>query len=228
MPEQIAEIEGVTPTHGILLVVIGQSSGGKGARGIEQTQPRLLSIGGNHRFRAQLPDAVRNSRFIDLLVCENSNGRLESEPAGESAEPAQDQPFRLPKKVVAPFQRGVQRLVPWRRGPPSRPDGPGGRTPAASTARAPPADPSSRPAPARPAAGGTGYHPLAREFSLIDGAARGTRGHLGPGGRDQRGFVAGSPWRSNLGRPGIQFSRLTRREIHPVFGLRADADLDAL
>ena len=37
-----------------------------------------------------------------------------------------------------------------------------------------------------------------------------------------------SPWRSNLGRPGIQFSRLTRREIHPVFGLRAEADLDAL
>ena len=37
-----------------------------------------------------------------------------------------------------------------------------------------------------------------------------------------------SPWRSNLGKPGIQFSRLTRREIHPLFGLSADADLDAL
>jgi hypothetical protein len=35
-----------------------------------------------------------------------------------------------------------------------------------------------------------GYHLLAREFSLTEGAARGTRGHLGPGGRDQRGFVA--------------------------------------
>jgi hypothetical protein len=35
----------------------------------------------------------------------------------------------------------------------------------------------------------TGYQ-FAREFSLTEGAARGTRGHLGPGGRDQRGFVA--------------------------------------
>ena len=34
-------------------------------------------------------------------------------------------------------------------------------------------------------------HPVAREFSLTEGAARGTRGHLGPGGRDQRVFVAG-------------------------------------
>jgi hypothetical protein len=35
-----------------------------------------------------------------------------------------------------------------------------------------------------------GYHPITREFSLTEGAARGTRGRLGPGGRDQRGFVA--------------------------------------
>jgi hypothetical protein len=31
-----------------------------------------------------------------------------------------------------------------------------------------------------------------RELSLTEGAARGTRGHLGPGGRDQRGLVAGT------------------------------------
>jgi hypothetical protein len=36
-----------------------------------------------------------------------------------------------------------------------------------------------------------GYHPFRREFSLTEGAARGTRGHLGPGGRDQRGSWAG-------------------------------------
>ena len=36
-----------------------------------------------------------------------------------------------------------------------------------------------------------GYTQFRREFSLTEGAARGTRGHLGPGGRDQRGFVAG-------------------------------------
>jgi hypothetical protein len=35
-----------------------------------------------------------------------------------------------------------------------------------------------------------GYHPLAREFSLTEGAARGTHDHLGVGDRDQRGFVA--------------------------------------
>src|SRR5712691_12134712 len=33
-----------------------------------------------------------------------------------------------------------------------------------------------------------GYDPVAREFSLTEGAARGTRGHLGPRGRDQRGW----------------------------------------
>jgi hypothetical protein len=37
-----------------------------------------------------------------------------------------------------------------------------------------------------------GYHQLRREFSRTEGAARGTRGPLGPGGRDQRVFVAGS------------------------------------
>jgi hypothetical protein len=36
-----------------------------------------------------------------------------------------------------------------------------------------------------------GYHSVAREFSLTEGAARGTRGHLGPGGHDQGGFVEG-------------------------------------
>ena len=51
---------------------------------------------------------------------------------------------------------------------------------------------------ARMVAPGTGIWPgdtagyqFAREFSLTEGAARGTRGHLGPGGRDQRGFVEG-------------------------------------
>jgi hypothetical protein len=32
---------------------------------------------------------------------------------------------------------------------------------------------------------------FAREFSLTEGAARGTRGHLGAGGGDQRVFVTG-------------------------------------
>ena len=36
-----------------------------------------------------------------------------------------------------------------------------------------------------------GYQPARREFSLTEGAARGTRSHLGPGGRDQRGFAPG-------------------------------------
>jgi len=35
------------------------------------------------------------------------------------------------------------------------------------------------------------YHPVRREFRLTEGAAWRTRGQLGPGGRDQRGFVAG-------------------------------------
>jgi hypothetical protein len=35
-----------------------------------------------------------------------------------------------------------------------------------------------------------GYHPVSREFSLTEGSAPGTRGCLGVGGRDQRGFVA--------------------------------------
>jgi hypothetical protein len=34
-----------------------------------------------------------------------------------------------------------------------------------------------------------GYQ-FAREFSPTEGATRGIRGHLGHGGRDQRGFVA--------------------------------------
>ena len=33
-------------------------------------------------------------------------------------------------------------------------------------------------------------HQFARGFSPTEGAAQGTSGHLGPGGRDQRGFVA--------------------------------------
>ena len=37
----------------------------------------------------------------------------------------------------------------------------------------------------------TGYQ-LCSEFSPTERAARGTRGHLGLGGRDQRGFVAGT------------------------------------
>ena len=37
-----------------------------------------------------------------------------------------------------------------------------------------------------------GYHPVRREFSLTEGAARGTRGRLGSRGRDQRGLVAGT------------------------------------
>ena len=37
--------------------------------------------------------------------------------------------------------------------------------------------------------GTVAYH---REFSLTEGAARGTRGRLGPRGRDQRGLVAGT------------------------------------
>src|SRR5262249_30055576 len=35
----------------------------------------------------------------------------------------------------------------------------------------------------------TTVYQFRREFSLTEGAARGTRGHLGPGGRDQRGLV---------------------------------------
>src|SRR5262249_36126142 len=53
----------------------------------------------------------------------------------------------------------------------------------------------------------TGYQ-AAREFSLTEGAARGTHGHLGPGGRDRRGFVRSS-WCSNLGRPGVQTPNAT-------------------
>jgi hypothetical protein len=34
----------------------------------------------------------------------------------------------------------------------------------------------------------TGYQ-FSREFSLTEGAVRGTHGHLGSGGRDQRVFV---------------------------------------
>jgi len=45
---------------------------------------------------------------------------------------------------------------------------------------------------------------FAREFSLTEGAARRTRGHLGPGGRDQLGFVEGSMVLELGRRPGIQ------------------------
>ena len=40
-------------------------------------------------------------------------------------------------------------------------------------------------------AAGTAHSPGVREFSPTEGAARGTRGHLGPGARDQCGFAAG-------------------------------------
>jgi hypothetical protein len=43
----------------------------------------------------------------------------------------------------------------------------------------------------------TGYQ-VRREFSLTEGSARGTRGRLGPRGRDQRGLVAGTRY-SDLG-----------------------------
>jgi hypothetical protein len=56
----------------------------------------------------------------------------------------------------------------------------------------------------------TGYQ-FRREFSLTEGAARGTRGHLGPGGRDQCGFVAGIMVLERGQRPGIQ-GRMTGSE----------------
>ena len=49
-----------------------------------------------------------------------------------------------------------------------------------------------------------GYHPVACEFSLTEDAARRTRGHPGPGGRDQRGFAAGIMALGLGQRPGIQ------------------------
>jgi hypothetical protein len=52
---------------------------------------------------------------------------------------------------------------------------------------------------------------LVREFSLTEGAARGTRGHLGPGGRDQLGFVEGIMVLELGQQPGIQV-RMTGSE----------------
>jgi hypothetical protein len=62
----------------------------------------------------------------------------------------------------------------------------------------PPARPKSYQGPRDRPGDTPGYHPLVREFSLTEGAARGTRGRLGPRGRDQRGLVAGTRC-SNLG-----------------------------
>jgi hypothetical protein len=76
----------------------------------------------------------------------------------------------------------------------------------------------------------TGYQ-FGREFSLTEDAARRTRGHLGCGGRDQRGFVSGLSWCSNLREQSLTWlaqrrdDRATVRTDNPVqlrFKITAD------
>src|ERR1700681_1562236 len=91
----------------VLLIALGQLLQGKIARGVEQTQPSLLSLSGNHRFRTELPNAIRYICFIHRLIGDNGDRRFECKSAGKNAESAQDTLLGLAEQVVAPLQCGV-------------------------------------------------------------------------------------------------------------------------
>src|SRR3954453_4696458 len=74
-------------------------------------------MGCNQRFRPKLPNTIRHSRFISLVICGNSDRRSECESARENAKPAKYEPLTLIKQAIAPFQRGIQSLMPCRGGP---------------------------------------------------------------------------------------------------------------
>ena len=117
LSEQVAEVKGVTAAKNILLIAFGQSLQGKSACGVEQPQPRFLSIGCNQGFRPKLPNTIRYPCFINLVIRDNCDRRLERKSARENAKPAQYEPLPLIEQAIAPFKRGIQGLMPCRRGP---------------------------------------------------------------------------------------------------------------
>ena len=89
-----------------------------GARRVEQAvahhgadRPRR-----DHRFGDEAVDGVEQKRAVDLLVGHDLECGVDGEMAGENREPAQHQAFELGQQSVAPVQRGLQRLLPRRRG----------------------------------------------------------------------------------------------------------------
>jgi hypothetical protein len=91
----------------ILLIAFGQSLQGKSARGVEQPQPGLLTIGCNQGFRPKFPETIRDPGFINLVIRNDGDCGFEGESTRENAEPAQYEPLSLIQQVVAPFQCGI-------------------------------------------------------------------------------------------------------------------------
>ena len=96
----------------IPLIALGQSLHGKSACGVEQPQPQFLSMGRNQGFRPKLADTVRHSCFVNLVIRDNRYRRLKRKSARENAQPAQYEPLPLIEQVIAPFERGIQGLMP--------------------------------------------------------------------------------------------------------------------
>ena len=98
-------------------------SADEGAGGVEQAiaQPPLRGRGRDQRFRQQVRDRLDRFGLADALAgCDGKRG-LQRERADEHRQSAQRRAFGGRQQVVAPGERGTQRLVPRDRGAPPPP-----------------------------------------------------------------------------------------------------------
>ena len=89
------------------------------AHGFEQPEPglRRSRVGEHERLLDEPPEHVEDVHLVDRVAGADVFGRLEARPAGEGGQPPEDDPLRLGQQVVAPVDRGAQRLVTSGRGP---------------------------------------------------------------------------------------------------------------
>ena len=76
-------------------------------------------IGEDERLLHETPEEIQDVQRIDRVTGADRLGRLERTPRREDRQPSEDGPLRLGQEVVAPVDRGAQRLMPRDRRPAS-------------------------------------------------------------------------------------------------------------
>jgi hypothetical protein len=111
--EQVPIVLGVAPRHLVELAALGELLERVGARRLEQpvSRDRAPALDDHERLPGQVGHGVHDSRAREVGVRRDGTGRIQQEATREDGEPMEDGTLGRRQQLVAPVERGPERLV---------------------------------------------------------------------------------------------------------------------